>query len=101
MITEQRVLLTIITESAIESRLLKDLDSLGMRGYTIVDVRGKGSRGVRDGQLQESANIRIETVVTQHKANLILAHLAKHYYDHYAMIAFMREVEILRPDKFD
>lgn len=101
MITEQRVLLTIITESAIESRLLKDLDSLGMRGYTIVDVRGKGSRGVRDGQLQESANIRIETVVTQHKANLILAHLAKHYYDHYAMIAFMREVEILRPAKFD
>lgn len=101
VITEQRTLLTIITEAAIESRLIKDLDALGMRGYTIVDVRGKGSRGVRDGQLQESANIRIETVVTQQKASNILRHLAQHYYDHYAMIAFMRDVEILRPAKFD
>lgn len=101
MITEQRALLTIITEAAIESRLLKDLDALGMRGYTIADVRGKGSRGVRDGQQTVSANIQIDTVLSQSKANLILAYLAKHYYDHYAMIAFMREVEILRPAKFD
>jgi len=101
VVTEQRALLTVITEAAIESRLLKDLEALGMRGYTIVDVRGKGSRGVRDGQLQESANIRIETVVTQHKAHLILNHLAQHYYENYAMIAFIRDVEILRPAKFN
>ena len=100
MITEQRTLLTVITEAAIESVLLRDLGALGMSGYTVMDVRGKGSRGVRDGQLQESANIRIETVLSQQKAKIILAHLAKHYYDHYAMIAFMRDVEILRPDKF-
>ena len=100
MITEKRVLLTVITEAALESVLLKDLGSLGIRGYTLMDVRGKGSRGVRDGQLQESANIRIETVVTEQKAKLLLNHLAQHYYDHYAMIAFMREVDILRPEKF-
>jgi len=100
MMTEKRVLLTIITEAAIESVLLRQLDGLGMRGYTIMDVRGKGSRGVRDGRLQESANIRIETVLTEQKAKLVLEYLATHYYDHFAMIAFMREVEILRPEKF-
>lgn len=100
MVTEKRTLLTVITEAAIESVLLKDLESLGMLGYTIADVRGKGSRGVRDGQRQESANIRIETVLTTQKATAILDYLAKHYYDHYAMIAFAREVDILRPAKF-
>ena len=42
---QRRRLLTIITEAAIEKRLLQDLEQLGARGYTISEARGKGSRG--------------------------------------------------------
>mgnify|MGYP000290569633 CR=1 FL=1 len=43
--TEKRTLLTLITEATIESSLLRDLDRLGVRGYTVSDARGRGSRG--------------------------------------------------------
>jgi hypothetical protein len=46
--TEKRTLLTVITEAAIEQTLLRDLDRLGVRGYTVTDARGRGGRGVRD-----------------------------------------------------
>jgi hypothetical protein len=46
--TEKRTLLTLITEATIEPSLLRDLDRLGVRGYTVSDARGRGSRGVRD-----------------------------------------------------
>jgi len=48
MQTDRRKLITIITEAALEHNLVDDVERLGARGYTITDVRGKGSRGVRD-----------------------------------------------------
>jgi hypothetical protein len=42
-----RRLLTIVTESALKRDLVEDLEQLGVRGYTITDARGKGSRGTR------------------------------------------------------
>lgn len=39
---ENRTLLTIITEAAVEHALLKDLEKLGIKGYTVSDVRGRG-----------------------------------------------------------
>ena len=40
-----RKLLTIITESALEDQLLQTVESLGAKGYTITDARGKGRHG--------------------------------------------------------
>ena len=59
MPTEKRTLLTIITEAVVEPTLLRELDRFGVRGYTVSDARGKGSRGgVRDAAWEEAANIR-------------------------------------------
>ncbi len=55
-----RILLTIITESALEGRLTKEIERLGARGYTVTDARGKGHRGVRQASWEASSNIRIE-----------------------------------------
>lgn len=71
-----------------------------VHGYTVSDARGRGSRGVRDAQWDEAANIRIEVVCARPLAQELLTHLRKSYYDDYAMIAFMHEVEVLRPEKF-
>ena len=95
-----RKLLTIITEAALESQLIKDFEELGATGYTITDARGKGGRGVRNASWGHSTNIRIEIVCEERIAERIAAHLREHYYDNYAMILMMNEVAVLRPQKF-
>ncbi|AZN35652.1 P-II family nitrogen regulator [Iodobacter ciconiae] len=99
--TQIRTLLTVITEAAIEQVLVRDLDRLGVRGYTISDARGRGSHGVREGAWTKSANIRIEIVFPRAMAESTLLHLQATYFANYAMVAFLQDVEVLRSDKFE
>lgn len=98
--TEKRTLLTVITEAGIEQTLLRDLQRLGVRGYTVADARGRGSRGERDATWNEAANIRIEVICPRVQAEAVLEHVQAHYYADYAMVAFLTDIEILRPQKF-
>lgn len=100
LMTETRILLTVITESAIEETLLKDLEKLGVRGYTVSDARGRGNRGIRDATWGEVSNIRLEIICSSDLAEVAIQHLQNHYYANYAMVAFLQDVEILRPEKF-
>ncbi len=95
-----RKLLTIITESVLERTLAEEIEHLGARGFTVTDVRGKGSHGPRSAAWQESSNIRIEVVCDEPTAGAIAAHLQAHYYRNYGMILFMSDVAVLRPEKF-
>lgn len=74
-----RNLLTIVTESAIESLLMRDLERLGAQGYTVSDARGKGSRGVRNADWDSSRSVRIEVVCDAPTADRIAAHLQRHH----------------------
>lgn len=98
--TEKRTLITIITEATIEQALLRDLDRMGVRGYTVSDARGKGSRGVRDAAWDEAANIRIEVICAREQAETVMRHLQIRYYANYAMVAFLQDIEVVRPEKF-
>lgn len=100
MNTEKRTMLTVVTESVIENALLADLERLGARGYTITDARGRGTRGVRDANWGAAANIRIEIICARPLANTLLTYLQQRYYDNYAMVACLHEIEVLRPEKF-
>lgn len=100
MIRHMRKLLTVITESALESSLISDIEKLGARGYTITDARGKGGRGARNASWEASGNIRMEIICDDKKADAIANHLRERYYDNYAMILTLTDVEVLRPEKF-
>ena len=103
MIDEQlttRKLMTIVTEAVIEHAVLKDLERLGAHGYTVTNARGKGSRGVRDAGWEANANIRIKVVCELDTAKAIAQHLKVKYYDNYAMIMMLSDVQVMRPDKF-
>ena len=100
MSMEHRKLLTIVTEAALEHQLVQEIERLGAHGYTITDARGKGGRGMRNAGWDHSANIRIEVVCTADTAHVIAAALRERYYDNYAMILFISDVEVLRPEKF-
>ncbi len=100
MDSSMRKLLTIITEAALENVLARDLEHLGVHGYTVTDARGMGSRGTRNAAWGESSNIRVEVVCDAATAEAIAAHLQARYYDNYAMILFVSDVAVLRPGKF-
>ncbi len=93
-------LLTVVTEAALEHPLQRDLKTLGARGYSISNARGKGSRGARNADWEASGNIRLEVVGDESTVRRIAAHLQQQYYDNYAMIIWLSDVEVLRPDKF-
>ncbi|MAW61625.1 MAG: transcriptional regulator [Planctomycetes bacterium] len=92
-----RKLVTIVTESALEPMLKRDLERLGAEGYTIIDARGKGHRGSRDGNWgNASTNIRVEVVCESAVAQAIAAHCKKVYSDNYGMILYLRDVQVLQ-----
>lgn len=95
-----RKLLTVVTEAAIEGPLVRDVERLGAHGYTVTDARGKGHRGERSAGWEASANIRLEVVCDDSTARSIAAHLRDHYYEDYAMVLFIGDVDVLRPEKF-
>ena len=95
-----RRLLTIVTEAVLERELVTEIEALGVRGYTITDARGKGSRGQRRSDWAQEGNIRVEVVCEAELAERVAGHLRDRYYDHYAMVLFLQDVSVLRPDKF-
>jgi hypothetical protein len=95
-----RKLLTIVTEAALEETLVRDIETLGARGYTITDARGKGGRGRRDATWAPHANIRIEVLCDAETAHAICTALRERYYDNYSMVMYVGAVDVLRPEKF-
>lgn len=96
-----RKVLTVVCEAALETTLLRELELLGARGYTVTDARGKGSRGKRDATWGPHANIRVEVVCSAKTAAAISSALRERYYDDFSMILFIKDAEVLRPEKFD
>ncbi len=90
---------TVVAESVLEDHLLRELRALGARGYTITEARGEGSRGMRTMELG-GKNVRIELLVGPEVADRILEHLAERYFPHYAVVAYVENVEVVRGEKY-
>jgi hypothetical protein len=92
-------LVTIVAESVLQDQICAALERLGATGFTVVDATGKGSRGMRVGELPGS-NVRIETVVDSETATRIFELLEQHYFEHYAIAAWVHAVEVARGAKY-
>jgi nitrogen regulatory protein P-II 2 len=92
-------LVTIIAEAVLEDRLLDDVKRLGATGYTLTEVRGEGSRGIRATEF-EGCNLRIEVLVSEATAGRILECLADEYFALYAVVAYVADVEVVRGEKY-
>ena len=95
-----RKLLTVISEAKLERDLVRGIESIGVAGYTISDARGRGEQGLRASHWGHSSNIRVEIVCDTPLAERLLARLREKYYEHYAIVMWVVDVEVLRPDKF-
>ncbi len=99
MLTMKVKLITIIAEAVLEERLVRDLRAAGAKGFTRSEVRGEGSRGRRVGDV-EGANVRLESLVSPEAADRILETLNENYFEHYAIVAFVEDVTVVRGDKY-
>ena len=91
--------IVIIFQDNLEERLAKDLKALGTKGYTVDKVRGSGLDGARTSEW-EGENIRMVTVCAPEVAYKILEHLQSHYFEQYAGIVYMSDVEVVRGERF-
>ena len=92
-------LVTIIAERVVRDRLLAAVHRLGATGHTVTDVRGEGARGGRS-TTREGASVKIETIVTPDVAERIAAHVAERYFEHFSVIVYLQDVEVLRGSKY-
>ena len=92
-------LVTIVAESLLEKRLVEEVKRLGAKGYTITPARGEGSRGIRSVDW-EGQNIRLEAIVSEEVALRILQRLQEEYFPHYAVIAYVENVWVVRGEKY-
>jgi hypothetical protein len=96
--TTQLRLLTIVAESVLEDRLVRDIVACGATGYTATRAHGQGSRETRASAL--GGNVRLEVVVDAHVERELLAALARDYFPNYAVIAWTQSVEVVRGAKY-
>jgi len=89
----------IIGDNTVEYRLLKEIMALGATGYTCYGVHGQGARGIRP-RHAEPGNTKIEVITTPEVAHAILEHVSHRYFNEYAMIAFIDDVEVIEGEKF-
>jgi nitrogen regulatory protein P-II 2 len=90
---------TIVAESLLRTQLLKLLARHGVTGHTITLAEGSGSRGVRASEW-EGRNIQIDTLVNDATADLLMQDIAARFFNHFAVIAYSCDVEVLRGEKF-
>jgi len=90
----------IISEAALEDTLGKDVMKLGAHGYTIADVRGQGRNGPRNALWGADRSIRMEVLCDEATAGAIVSHIEQHYFRNFAMVTFVADVGVLRPEKF-
>ena len=90
-------LVTVVGETVIMEDIAEEGVKLGATGYTLAEVSGQGSRGARTAILTGSAKtMKAEFVVPMDIAEKILTHVSHTYFEHYACIAWLVDVQVVR-----
>ena len=95
-----RTLLVLITEAALEKRLVADSLRLGAQGYTVHDVRGGSRLSTREALWEADRSIEMKLICAPEVAEAIARHVIETYAPHYSLTLFFAGVEVLRPEKY-
>lgn len=93
-------LVTVVCETALQRQVLELLREAGAGGYTMSDVRGRGSRGERAGDWEGGRSVEIKVVCAGPTAERIVALLIERYSADYTLVLWVSDVEVARPIKF-
>ena len=92
-------LVKIVIENDLKDKLIKDLKTFSIKGYTIKEAKGEGLNGKNFDQWS-GGNSSIEIIVREEKALKILEMLNNKYIGKYSCIVYLSDVEVLREEKF-
>ena len=92
-------LITIITTSMLEERLVRIFRERGTSGYTIVSARGAGSHGEQTG-MDFDANILVKVVLPADRMDSVLDDLKRLIGRGHHLTIYVGDVEVIRPEKF-
>ena len=92
-------LVTIVAETALKSRLTKDLGNLGASGYTLTAANGEGPRNRRAGDV-DGGNIMIQCLVSPEVSLKIMSHLEAEYFENYAVVAWVSDAQVIRKERY-
>lgn len=89
---------TIIVEKILQDQLFPKLIEFGAVGYTTVDCSGSGERGARTGPF--GTNVQITVICPEEVAHRILTYVSRNFFDHYACIAWLTDVQVVRGARY-
>ena len=94
-------LVTVVGETVIMDDIAKVGVKLGATGYTLTEVTGQGARGARaEIMTGEAKTMKVEFVVPMDVAGKILTHVSHTYFEHYACIAWLADVQVVRGEVY-
>ena len=74
---------------------------LGATGYTLSEVIGQGARSARNVIVTgEAKTMKLEFIVPMDVAEKILTHVSRDYFEHYACIAWLSDVQVVRGQQY-
>ncbi|WP_028456372.1 DUF3240 family protein [Chitinilyticum litopenaei] len=100
MIFHTRTLLTIVTEAALENDLVELFHARKLRGWTIVEARGKGDHGEQHGSFDANHNIQIELIADSAAAEQLAETIQQKFGGDFALVQWLSDVRVLRAEKF-
>jgi nitrogen regulatory protein P-II 2 len=95
-------LITIVAAAEVADHLLRDLASLGVRGWNVVPGEGVWQHAFEaEGPTDfDGPTVRIETVAKPEVAEAVMARLAAHWFPRHAVFAWVSDATVLRPGKY-
>lgn len=88
-------LLTVTTEAVLESEIVDILGEMKISGYTIDDVRGRGQRGIRRAEWEQSRTIRVQIADDWERLQPLMSRLHSEFEEQYALFMFVTDVQVL------
>lgn len=105
-LTEPGFLVTIVSEAVLKDSIVKLLDNLKVKGYSVKSVEGGGryARRLADPDTTPEisstvAYVEVQAIVSQELSNVILYALKEQQRD-FAIFAYRQQVEVLMQDSF-
>ncbi len=93
-------LLTIICEPVLLPRVVELSRQHGSTGFTVFDVSGEGQGKKSSGEIPD-AKSKIEIIVEPTIAIKLMSAVAERYFENYSLIAYLSDISVLRPEKFE
>lgn len=93
-------LLNIITNDALEEKLVASFKKYGASGFTILRARGEGSSGLEADSSGFDANIHVKVIMPAERMNGLLESLERRMLKGYHLTVFIADVQVMKPEKF-